>query len=132
MISFLFDTERFNLSEVKPHFINDCCFGEDFSNWLSQQLEFENISTTESFQEDWGWAFYIKYNNQEYLIGVNGISNNITNKKNVGQWRVMIDKKRSLIEKLLGKNKMASNEQIIIILYEILNKEKSFTDLYTE
>ena len=27
-------TDRFNLSVVGADFINDCCFGEDFSRWL--------------------------------------------------------------------------------------------------
>jgi len=25
-------TRRFNYTEVKPHFINPCCFGEDFGH----------------------------------------------------------------------------------------------------
>jgi hypothetical protein len=30
----LFETDRFNVSEVKRHFINPCCFGEDLAGWL--------------------------------------------------------------------------------------------------
>lgn len=28
-LDFLFDTDRFNLSEAKPHLINPCCYGKD-------------------------------------------------------------------------------------------------------
>ncbi len=28
------ETELFERREVRPHFINPCCFGEDFAGWL--------------------------------------------------------------------------------------------------
>jgi hypothetical protein len=28
------ETDLFEHREVKPHFINPCCFGEDFAAWL--------------------------------------------------------------------------------------------------
>ena len=32
------ETDLFEHREVKPHFINPCCFGEDFAAWLKQEL----------------------------------------------------------------------------------------------
>ena len=32
------ETDLFEHREVKPHFINPCCFGEYFATWLRQQL----------------------------------------------------------------------------------------------
>jgi hypothetical protein len=32
------ETDLFEHREVKPQFINDCCFGEDFATWLIQQM----------------------------------------------------------------------------------------------
>src|SRR5215471_1913469 len=32
------ETDLFEHREVKPHFINDCCFSEDFAVWLRQRL----------------------------------------------------------------------------------------------
>jgi hypothetical protein len=32
------ETDLFEHREVKPHFINDCCFGEDFAAWLRPKL----------------------------------------------------------------------------------------------
>ena len=32
------ETDLFEHREVKPHFINPCCFGEDFASWLKQEL----------------------------------------------------------------------------------------------
>lgn len=32
------ETDIFDHWEVKPHFINPCCFGEDFAAWLRGRL----------------------------------------------------------------------------------------------
>jgi len=32
------ETDLFEHREVKPHFINPCCFGEDFVAWLLTEL----------------------------------------------------------------------------------------------
>src|SRR5437870_128952 len=32
------ETEMFEHREVKPHFINPCCFGEDFAAWLKKEI----------------------------------------------------------------------------------------------
>jgi hypothetical protein len=32
------ETGVFNHTDVKPDFINPCCFGEDFAAWLRQQI----------------------------------------------------------------------------------------------
>jgi len=31
-------TDLFEHKKVGPHFINPCCFGEDFAGWLSTEL----------------------------------------------------------------------------------------------
>jgi hypothetical protein len=36
--SVVIDTDLFEHRKVKPHFINPCCFGEDFAAWLKQEL----------------------------------------------------------------------------------------------
>ena len=32
------ETDMFEHKEVKLHFINPCCFGEDFAAWLKHKL----------------------------------------------------------------------------------------------
>lgn len=125
----LFNTNRFNLSEVKAHFINDCCFGEDFAGWLDEKLQNNGLTTTEIFQEDWGWAFYIEYKGQKYFIGINGNIGEKNAEINQGQWRIMIDKHRSFMEKILGKNNMDVTDEVITFTYDILIKESDFKNI---
>lgn len=130
-VDILFETNRFNLSKVKSHFINDCCFGEDLAHWLSQKLKLKNINATDIFQEDWGWGFYVVIENQTYFIGIGGVSDGADNDSNQGEWRVMIEKKRSFVEKILGKNKLTDNENIVTLIKNILNGENDFKNIKT-
>ena len=51
-----FKTPRFNQTEVQPHFINPCCFGEDCIFWLIAELRERGwADLTDPWQEDWGW-----------------------------------------------------------------------------
>ena len=50
-----FCSSLFENKEVKPHFINDRCFGEDLAKWLIDKLAGNEFSFNEPYQEDWGW-----------------------------------------------------------------------------
>ena len=53
------ETDLFEHREVKPHFINPCCFGEDFAVWIKRELSrFSALQfdLSEPVQEDYGWG----------------------------------------------------------------------------
>jgi hypothetical protein len=55
------ETDLFDHREVKPHFINPHCFGEDFADWLKNEispLAVSGFSFSESIQEGYGWGFW--------------------------------------------------------------------------
>jgi hypothetical protein len=57
------ETDAFEHGEVKPHFINPCCFGEDFAAWLKLELSKRLASgceVSDIIQEDYGWGFWIR------------------------------------------------------------------------
>ena len=87
----LFETNRFNLSEVKEHFINPCCFGEDLAHWLRDKLKERGLEVDEPGQEDWGW--YVRVNHREcwYFIGIGGNADESSREKNQGEWRIMVE-----------------------------------------
>lgn len=67
------ETGLFNHTEVKPHFINLCCFGEDFAAWLRQQvvdLTSEKYELSEPIQEDYGWGFWVTRGRESYWIAL--------------------------------------------------------------
>ena len=118
----LFETDRFNLSQPKEYFINDCCYGDDLAAWLRGKLAEMSIEATQPGQEDWGWYLDVRHNGNSYFVGIGGNAQDETS-GNRGEWRLMVEKHRSLMERLLGKNRLAGNEDIIKILQRIIEDE---------
>jgi hypothetical protein len=131
-IDLLFRSSRFNLSKVGDHFINPCCFGEDFSAWLGQKLAERGIAADPPGQEDWGWYLGLSRNGARYLVGVSGNADESSAHENDGQWRVMVDKSRSFGERLRGAGKIAEDDPIVALLEEILGGQADFFDLHRE
>jgi hypothetical protein len=67
------ETDLFEHREVKPHFINRCCFGEDFAAWLKQQivdLSKDGFEFSEPIQEDYGWGFRANHGKDPYWVAI--------------------------------------------------------------
>ena len=64
------NTDRFNVSVVGSDFINDCCFGEDFSKWLVSPLLESGVDADVICMEDFGWANQAEYRGASYLMCV--------------------------------------------------------------
>lgn len=123
MSDLLFESNQFNLSQVHPHFINPCCFGEDLAAWLSEQLRAQDFSATSPAQEDWGWYFDVQMNGADYFVGVGGNSHEDAADPNFGEWRIMVEKTRSLWQKLRGKNQASRAEPIYAVIENLLRQK---------
>ena len=57
---------------MKPHFINPCCFGEDFAAWLSEELlrADRSFQVSEPVQEDYGWGFHAGHSKRRFWIAL--------------------------------------------------------------
>jgi hypothetical protein len=128
----LFETNRFNLSEVQPHFINDICFGEDAAAWLRERLMEIGTTVAEPAQEDWGWYIEATHDGASYFVGIGGNPQDGAPDKNAGEWRVMIEKHRSFWEKLTSKNQMAPDDTLLLIIRGIIEAEPDFSNVRQE
>jgi hypothetical protein len=128
----LFETERFNISEVKDHFINPCCFGEDLADWLKGRLNAKGMHAGEAYQEDWGWEFSLRDNFGAYYIGVGGNPAEPAVSKNHAEWRVMVSKRRSIWDRLTSKNRLADDEPVIAEIFAVLKAEPDFSKIHEE
>jgi hypothetical protein len=71
--SVMIETDLFEHREVKPHFINPCCFGEDFAAWLKQELLHSSnldLEFSEPIQEDYGWGFWATHGKDRIWIAL--------------------------------------------------------------
>ena len=67
------ETDLFEHREVKPHFINPCCFGEDFAAWLKRELSrFPDLllEVSEPIQEDYGWGFWATRGKDRFWVAL--------------------------------------------------------------
>ena len=67
---FHFTASRFNATEVRSYFINECCFGDDVIAWLRERMTqtAADADIGEPVQEDWGWGFWLELGDDRYWI----------------------------------------------------------------
>ena len=95
----MFVTTLFNATEVRDYFINDCCFGEDCSEWLIDKLKSQNNLQVdaEPVQEDWGWCFGAKAGQRSFLIGVGLYEDDAV----PNRWLIFIDSQLGSVKRML-------------------------------
>lgn len=124
-------TDRFNLSVVGPDFINECCFGEDFSKWLVDTLATVGVDADVICMEDFGWANQAEYQGASYLMCVAGNSDEDPGRPNYGEWHVMLERHRTFKQKLLGQNRISVSDPIVDKVAEVL-RAAGFADVAVE
>ena len=128
----LFQTSRFNLSEPKTYFINECCFGDDLAKWLVSKLPEVGVQPDEPYREDWGWEFHARAGGCRYYVGVGGLSDGDPADRNRGEFRIMFTKRRTVWDRLLGRKKLRPNEAILKAVETLLARELDFTKIHRE
>jgi len=110
-----FTTRRFNQTEVHPHFINDCCFGEDCIAWLVAELRARGWSDlTEPWQEDWGWQTSGARDGRRYLLCVGLIP------EEEPEWLVHVTERAPLLERLRGRGALTVLPALAPALHDVL------------
>lgn len=128
----LFETDRFNVSVVKEHFINPCCFGEDLAEWLRQELAKKGVATSTPGQEDWGWYLFVEQRFSRYLVGVSGFHREGALAANDGEWRIMVETRRTIWEWLRGRNKITSSDPILVLIERLLHEQSDVRNITRE
>lgn len=130
--SVLFKTRRFNLSVVKEHFINRCCFGEDLASWLGTKLVAKGIKVSAPGQEDWGWYLRATCGQDSYLLGMNGNFDRNGTAADEGEWRIIVEKKRSVWQRVARRGRIADGDPMVTTIEDILRSDPEFRDLRLE
>jgi hypothetical protein len=85
-------TDLFEHREVKPHFINPCCFGEDFAAWLLGELaplRDGGFELSEPIQEDYGWGIWCRRGKDTFWIALGYCGEGPTDEP--AEWGVSVD-----------------------------------------
>jgi hypothetical protein len=95
--SIMIETYLFEHREVKPHFINPCCFGEDFAAWLKRALLRSSdldLEFSEPIQEDYGWGFWATHGKDRIWIALSYVGDGP--QEPPAQWIVSVEQAKRL------------------------------------
>jgi hypothetical protein len=107
------ETDLFEHREVKPHFINDCCFGEDFAAWLRQRIaDVSGFEFSDPIQEDYGWGLWAAHAGDKFWIALSYVGDGPT--ETPAQWVVSIahDTGLNFFKKLFSKPDLSVMETL--------------------
>jgi hypothetical protein len=117
------ETDLFEHTEVKPHFINPCCFGEDFAAWLRDRLSpmaSAGFTFSEPIQEDYGWGLWSRREKDAFWIALGLVEDGPTEEP--AQWVVSLnyDPGFNLIKRLFQKPDATAFHELRDHVWQIL------------
>lgn len=109
------ETDIFEHREVKPHFINPCCFGEDFAAWLKRELSSlgtEGFAFSEPIQEDYGWGLWASRGKDRFWTALSYVGDGP--QEGPAQWVITVtsDPGLNLAKRLFHKPDLEALEQL--------------------
>jgi hypothetical protein len=117
---------------VGEHFINLCCFGEDLAAWLRIKLAERDVEVRQPYQEDWGWELPAMQESDSYYLCMSGNSDESNSNKDEGEWGIIVEKRRSIGQRLRNTGKIAANDKMVRTIEEILCAEPTIREVHRE
>jgi len=108
-----FESNEFDLNNEEENPINPIK-GKSVGEWMTELLRKDGVQVTEVDAEDWGWYTYATYKGNKYLVGFIGLPSETTDE--APEIMIQIDKSRSFVESILGKNKMTENDSFLALV----------------
>ena len=116
-----FQTAKFDPSRETPNPINPIA-GESVLAWLRERINAARYETTQPDAEDWGWYMRVKGLDAAYLVGASG---EMTDPGELVDWTVQVHRHRSLIDRLMGRNKMTADDPLFALIENSLRGDNS-------
>lgn len=116
-----FTTARFDVSAERPNSINPIA-GQSVLRWLRDELLRAQYRVTEPDTEDWGWYIEVESADASYLVGASADASDPTA---TVEWVVQVHKNRSMMDKVLGRNKMAADDPLFALIERIVRGDSS-------
>lgn len=128
------ETDMFEHREVKAHFINPCCFGEDFAAWLREQISSlaeSEFDISDPIQEDYGWGFWARRGKDPFWIAISYLGDGA--QESPAQWAIAVDYDPglNLIKRLFHKPDPQALQQLQSHLLKAVTSETAIRTLAT-
>ncbi|MGJ4926679.1 hypothetical protein ACQR1I_01640 [Bradyrhizobium sp. HKCCYLS2038] len=116
-----FTTDRFDPATEPPNPINPIP-GHSVLAWLCSELQALGYDTTDTGAEDWGWYAYTKSGPMTYMLGASGEPKSGKH----FHWIIAITERRSLRDRLFGRNKMLADDELAATVEQLLRAQDDF------
>ena len=116
-----FWTRMFDPNKEHPNPYNPI-HGESVLLWLAQKTK-GNLEISPPDTEDWGWYSHVGWRGRSYMLGVSDGDE----EDGLQEWVLQIEKQRSAMERLLGKEKMTPVDECAKFFLKLLESEPEFS-----
>ena len=123
-----FRTAKFDVRAEDPNPINPIA-GQSALNWLRVELGKAKYTATEPDTEDWGWYIDVQGEGVSYVVGASADAESSTPDV---EWVIQVHKHRSLKAKLLGQNKLAADDPLVVLIEGLVRADPQFSDISVE
>ncbi|MDJ0918990.1 MAG: hypothetical protein QNJ05_14610 [Woeseiaceae bacterium] len=106
--------------------------GSTVLDWLSAHCFAEPLEWTTPEPEDWGWYIDVVDGADTFLVGGVCFENPEDEPSDSHEWLIQIHKKRSMVDKLLGRNRLSPSDPIVVKIREAIINEPSFEKVEVE
>ncbi len=128
--SIIFKTSKFDVSKEDENPINRI-YGQSLLKWLKATLS-DNLEISEPEAEDWGWYSYLDWKGRVYLLGASAYHVGGDEPKSELEWVFQVDKRRSFMENILGREKMMKDDECLLYFKSLFESESDFKDVEIE
>ena len=120
-----FTTDIFESKEVRPHFINDRCFGEDLAQWLVEAASGGEFTFSKPFQEDWGWAAFAQSKGEKFIVGFGIMDASIGESQ--ADWLITVEKERRW--KIFGSKDSHMRTELCDLIQNVLRDKPHIREI---
>lgn len=125
-----FETSKFDVSKEIENPINPI-YGYSLLIWFKNNCK-EQIEISKPNAEDWGWYSICNYKDRNYILGASVYYKKGDNPTKKLKWVFQVEKDRSVIEKILRKEKMHKDDECLAYFYNILKSDKEIINIEIE
>jgi hypothetical protein len=101
--------------------------GTSILQWLRVRLP-DGVSASEVEPEDWGWYFDANWAGRTYMVGA--FADEVPGGE--AEWAIQFEKSRTLMEKLLGRERLRKGDPVVEFVLALLRGEPTFTEVTIE
>ena len=120
-----FRTAKFEITKETPNPINPLA-GESVLNWIRESLGDSGYEMTAPQPEDWGWYMNVAGAGGSYLVGATAEAES---EEAETAWAIQIHKKRGLMAKFSGKNKIPAHGDFSALVEALVRSESTVNEI---